>query len=308
MITSTLKGVFPEPKPTFRRNFIKENVSRIKQMQGIIPLSDPDIQRKRRDDKFKNIPPKVSGQSNAALLHKTKTNSRVGTEPQRPITNEKSKLDQKNRDNISKIQVEKQKFLSRGIQTERLDDMSKLYESGVIKYPSAGMRKSPRKDLKKLNQEQGDNMTTVDELYEATDNLGLGDKTEHNYVKENMRNIKMKITKNDSIRNPNEPPPNYQKGVVPKYLKDRKGYEKLADIEPDCPPGHILLPEEERKETLRVLRQSYADRVQELNSLPVRSDTLKMKKRKMDIEEELKKIDEGIKVFQRPKVFVKINA
>lgn len=52
----------------------------------------------------------------------------------------------------------------------------------------------------------------------------------------------------------------------------------------------------------------YADRVQELNSLPVRSDTLKMKKRKMEIEEELKKIDEGIKVFQRPKVFVKINA
>lgn len=28
----------------------------------------------------------------------------------------------------------------------------------------------------------------------------------------------------------------------------------------------------------------------------------------MELEEELKKIDEGIKVFQRPKVFVKINA
>lgn len=52
----------------------------------------------------------------------------------------------------------------------------------------------------------------------------------------------------------------------------------------------------------------YADRIQELNSMPVRNDTLKMRKRKMEIEEELKKIDEGIKVFQRPKVFVKINA
>lgn len=50
-------------------------------------------------------------------------------------------------------------------------------------------------------------------------------------------------------------PANYQRGVVPKYLKDRR--EDLP-IEPDieCPPGHILLPEEERKETLRVLRQS----------------------------------------------------
>lgn len=52
----------------------------------------------------------------------------------------------------------------------------------------------------------------------------------------------------------------------------------------------------------------YADRIQELNSMPVRNDTLKMRKRKMELEEELKKIDEGIKVFQRPKVFVKINA
>ncbi|KAL3286420.1 hypothetical protein HHI36_000928 [Cryptolaemus montrouzieri] len=115
----------------------------------------------------------------------------------------------------------------------------------------------------------------------------------------------MKISKNDSVRNQNESPPNYQKGVAPKYLKNRKGYEKSADIKPDCPPGHILLPEEEREETLRVLKQSSADRVQELNSLPVRSDALKMKERKIDIEEELQKIDEGIKVFQRTKVFVK---
>lgn len=52
----------------------------------------------------------------------------------------------------------------------------------------------------------------------------------------------------------------------------------------------------------------YADRIQELNSLPVRSDTLRIKRRKMEIEEELKRIDGGIKVFQRPKVYVKINA
>ncbi|XP_044758565.1 uncharacterized protein LOC123316518 isoform X2 [Coccinella septempunctata] len=289
-----------------QRNFIKENVSRIKQMQGLVPLSDPDLQRKRKDDKFKNVPSKGSGTSNAVPQGKTRINSKTGTDPQRPTTN--YKLDQRNKDTISKIQVEKQRFLSRGIQTERLDDVTKLYETGVIKYPSAGIRRSPRKELKKINGEQGDNITSVDELYEAADNLGLCDKTEHNFVKANMTNIKPKIVKNDSVRNSYQPPPNYQKGVVPKYLKERKELEKTVEAEPDCPPGHILLPEEERKETLRVLRQSYADRVQELNSLPVRSDTLKMKKRKMEIEEELKKIDEGIKVFQRPKVFVKINA
>lgn len=56
------------------------------------------------------------------------------------------------------------------------------------------------------------------------------------------------------------------------------------------------------------LHIGYADRIQELNCLPVRSDTLRIKKRKMEIEEELKRIDGGIKVFQRPKVYVKINA
>lgn len=71
-----------------------------------------------------------------------------------------------------------------------------------------------------------------------------------------MTNIKPKMVKNDSVRNCLQPPPSYQKGVIPKYLKDRKGLEKSVEIEPDCPPGHILLPEEERKETLRVLRQS----------------------------------------------------
>lgn len=42
--------------------------------------------------------------------------------------------------------------------------------------------------------------------------------------------------------------------------------------------------------------------------MPVRNDTLRMRRRKMELDNELKKIDEGIKVFQRPKVFVKIDA
>lgn len=52
----------------------------------------------------------------------------------------------------------------------------------------------------------------------------------------------------------------------------------------------------------------YAELVTELNLLPVRSDTLKIRNRKIEIENQLKKLDEGIKVFTRPKVFVKIGA
>ncbi|KAJ8972365.1 hypothetical protein NQ317_018478 [Molorchus minor] len=95
--------------------------------------------------------------------------------------------------------------------------------------------------------------------------------------------------------------------MLPKYLRGkREETTKDPEIEA-CPDGHVLLPEEERKETLRVLRQSYADRIQELNSLPVRSDTLRIKRRKTELEEELKRIDGGIKVFSSvPKCTLKL--
>lgn len=72
-----------------------------------------------------------------------------------------------------------------------------------------------------------------------------------------MKAVKQKVAKSEVNTDPNRAPANYQKGVLPKYLKERKE-EVMKDIEddPECPPGHVLLPDEERKETLRVLRQS----------------------------------------------------
>lgn len=52
----------------------------------------------------------------------------------------------------------------------------------------------------------------------------------------------------------------------------------------------------------------YQEFVNELNMMPIKTDTLRSQKRKMDIEKQLNKIEEGIKVFSRPKVYVKINA
>ncbi|CAG9565074.1 unnamed protein product [Danaus chrysippus] len=71
-----------------------------------------------------------------------------------------------------------------------------------------------------------------------------------------------------------------------------------------CPPGHVTLPDNERKETLRMLRNKL---VSELNKMPVKTDTLRMRNRKMELEKQLAKLEEGIKVFSRPKVFVKIG-
>ncbi|CAH2043044.1 unnamed protein product, partial [Iphiclides podalirius] len=107
-------------------------------------------------------------------------------------------------------------------------------------------------------------------------------------------------------------PTGYQKGVVPKYLRERKeqGPKEMEGAKADdaaCPPGHVPLPDTERKETLRMLRNSFAELVSELNKMPVKTDTLRMKNRKMELEKQLAKLEEGIKVFSRPKVFVKIG-
>lgn len=56
------------------------------------------------------------------------------------------------------------------------------------------------------------------------------------------------------------------------------------------------------------LFSGYTDLVQELNMMPVRTDTLRIRNRKIELEKQLNKIEEGIKVFSKPKVFVKIGA
>ena len=45
----------------------------------------------------------------------------------------------------------------------------------------------------------------------------------------------------------------------------------------------------------------------QLNTMPIRTDTLKLQKTKADIEKRLVELDEAIKIFSKPKVFVKIN-
>lgn len=76
------------------------------------------------------------------------------------------------------------------------------------------------------------------------------------FVKENMANIKPKTVKQVVNKVPAQAPPSYQRGVIPKYLRERKEEDIKQVEEEPCPEGHVLLPEEERKETLRVLRQS----------------------------------------------------
>ncbi|XP_033332485.2 uncharacterized protein LOC117223947 [Megalopta genalis] len=204
------------------------------------------------------------------------------------------------------------KLMNQGTQTLDTNQINNLYSEGVIRYPS--------KKVIELKNEQGDTVlkdTTNSSPNQSQENSELPPSKEELNTKLNKEctftNNKSRIH-NNSNNKKNTPPSNYKKGVVPKYIRERKEAQKKEEkakieaIDPDCPHGHVPLLESERKETLHILKKSYQDYVNELNLMPIKSDTLRAQQRKAEIEKQLNKLEEGIKVFSKPKVYVKMDA
>lgn len=117
--------------------------------------------------------------------------------------------------------------------------------------------------------------------------------------------------------------------------------------DPNAPPGHTLMPESERKETLISFKNGMSAHCQccyiesetcivcdvftsiillmliflfvcffsahhslvtELLSLPLKADTLSVRSRQAHLERKLSEIEEAIKIFSRDKVYVKIDS
>uniref|UniRef100_K3WGJ2 Enkurin domain-containing protein n=1 Tax=Globisporangium ultimum (strain ATCC 200006 / CBS 805.95 / DAOM BR144) TaxID=431595 RepID=K3WGJ2_GLOUD len=102
-------------------------------------------------------------------------------------------------------------------------------------------------------------------------------------------------------------------GRIPKYLLERKEQWAREEEErrrnapdPDCPPGMMLLDEDERLRTLRVLRKSLDEARLQINHLPLRIETPNQIRRKNALEAKLQEIEDAIKVFDRTKVYVAI--
>ncbi|XP_021925231.1 uncharacterized protein LOC110832485 isoform X3 [Zootermopsis nevadensis] len=230
---------------------------------------------------------------------------------------------------------------SMGCQTIDPKNFDGLYSEGVIKYPST--RQLPGTKLRHSeNRLQVDKVPSLVNRTDsaASDMLTSNETSDPDIQKLSLSELKQNIdepqeespetdyvkTKVTSLktrqRSPVQlvssllkAPSSYQRGVIPKYLQERrKEWQKKAEQsvldapDPACPLGHVPLPDSERKETLIMLRKSYTDLIQELNMMPVRMDTLRIRNRKIELEKQLNKIEEGIKVFSRPKVFVKIGA
>uniref|UniRef100_A0A669QR95 Enkurin domain containing 1 n=1 Tax=Phasianus colchicus TaxID=9054 RepID=A0A669QR95_PHACC len=106
-----------------------------------------------------------------------------------------------------------------------------------------------------------------------------------------------------------------QKGHVPQYLLERKEQwrrqmeEQLRSRpDPDTPPGHTMMPEGQRLEMLSSLKQSQEQLIKDLVMLPMRADTLSVQKRRVELEKKLSQIEEALKIFSRPKVFIKLDS
>lgn len=104
----------------------------------------------------------------------------------------------------------------------------------------------------------------------------------------------------------------HKAGQVPKYLKQRQQQwkdEAQAIIDsapdPDCPPGHVRLPEPDRLQQLSEMKSSHSALLDDLNRLPVSKDTRRVIEKRREIEGLLAGLDEGIRIYSRSKVFIK---
>ncbi|XP_076988866.1 enkurin domain-containing protein 1 [Tamandua tetradactyla] len=106
-----------------------------------------------------------------------------------------------------------------------------------------------------------------------------------------------------------------QKGQVPHYLLERKDlWRREAEarqhnqLDPAMPPGHTRMPENQRLETLSSLLESQSQLLRELVLLPVGADSLRAQGHRAELDRKLMQVEEAIKIFSRPKVFVKMDA
>jgi hypothetical protein len=111
-------------------------------------------------------------------------------------------------------------------------------------------------------------------------------------------------------------------------IKDQRvlaEYEaRINAPDPECPPDHVKVDNNQRKSTLQQLQLSksnwwnqlidfysfFIDRTaleKKLCHLPIRNDTVALRQTKESIEKKVLELDEAIKIFSKPKVFIKLD-
>ena len=106
-----------------------------------------------------------------------------------------------------------------------------------------------------------------------------------------------------------------KRGTVPKYLQNRKA-ELAAEKEmirrhiddqaevARCPPGTMLMPEEDKKAAIAALERRKAECEDAMIRMPMRFDTMSMANKKKQLESEIQECEAAIKRFSRKEVFI----
>jgi enkurin domain-containing protein 1 len=140
----------------------------------------------------------------------------------------------------------------------------------------------------------------------------------HDFVRENHRSVKVieDLARQQKEQNAariarKQQEAKQRRGAVPSYLVKRKlelEQQKQARLEAErtkhLPKGMVLLSEEERTRTLSTLQRTQTTLLQKLQALPLVVEVLRMRRRKEQLESQLKEVEEAIAIFSRPKVYV----
>ncbi|KAG1710956.1 hypothetical protein DVH05_013676 [Phytophthora capsici] len=217
-------------------------------------------------------------------------------------------------------QVKKHEFLRRG-------GRPSSFASAYGESPSSRVPSAPRSESGSMSSQQSPSQSTINgskrrihrkapvpsvsELERREEELNkMTRKDPVDFVNANAWKV-IKKTPTTPIEERAPRPVNRNFGRIPQYLLKRKEQWAREEEErrqnapdPDCPPGMILLDEDERVRTLDVLQKSLIEAQLRMNSLPLRIETLNQIRRKNELETKLQEIEDAIKVFDRAKVYV----
>jgi hypothetical protein len=107
-------------------------------------------------------------------------------------------------------------------------------------------------------------------------------------------------------------PQEHEKGTVPRYLLERREKwrkeseeaDKKRKESADAPVGKVKLTDSERLVALHKMKDEYKNICDEMSRFPIRSDTLRVRQRRIELEKDLVRLEDGINKYEKEKVYV----
>ena len=208
-------------------------------------------------------------------------------------------------DNCSRS-VNRENFLQRGTASKRMEDLKAKNSSArqVIKAQIEDARfianrpLTPRKGETPKHDEYG----------------VFAPRHDADFIKRNRRaaeDMHAPITMTQRERSKKEATVHESFGKVPDYLRNRKAQmqrdkdeEARRAPDPNCPKGMKLMPEDERVQTLEVLKSSREEAINQLAKMPFILETPTAKRKHAELEMKLKEIEAALSLFSKQKVYI----